>query len=781
MKQRTNKLLSLVLTLALVAGMTPMLTQPAQASDTWTVIDKSTVKASEIPAGAMIALEKNTVLILDKDLSIECIDAWDYEANKCYELTVRDSGGHKLIVNAPESDYGINVHSFTQESGTVEIKTGWEDSGGLFAEQGDIIIQGGTLKVDSKNNGIYAKNGNIQISDATVDITTEESSAGGMTTQSTGNISITDSKVNIVSGTVGINCRSNGSITITNSDLHVKTNNNGIGSSRSVRIKDSTVYIEAKVYSIVSDGAVSYIDNSAVKATARLEEEMDFIGYSPEPEILWSKNRDGSGAVKWTGTPPLTSGQVQYFEVNRPGESTLPPDDPEEKAYYVFVGGGTANKATAKAGESVSITGMWGQSEFTFEGWEVISGNAVLKDPTQEVTSFTMPAEDVTIGGKYKHFAIDPSGNTSEKPNPFVDVASGNYFYEPVLWAYYRNPQVTNGIDASHFGPEQTVTRGQCVTFLWRAMGCPKASSTNNPFVDVKSGEYWYEPILWAVEKGITVGTDANHFSPTQTLSTAHIATFLYRCLGIGKDGWYEEAGNWALKEGLLSETGLTVSDKVGCPRGAVVTFLYRELAKPADNGAVNELDKNEFLLYVEDVLKVTGRGTIVSGRVVNGSVRVGDKVVLNSYEDKYKSPTKEPFTVLGIEMFRKQLDEAQKGDNVGILISNDTSLKVQYGAALLKDKSTMKNTPGFYVGTVKLNNTRKNALQKGDTFQLKWPGSDVSAMLMDLNGTDLKPNSTRTGVSVVLTHPVVWYVGQTLEIRSGGKVWGTFTITEIK
>ena len=167
------------------------------------------------------------------------------------------------------------------------------------------------------------------------------------------------------------------------------------------------------------------------------------------------------------------------------------------------------------------------------------------------------------------------------------------------------------------------------------------------------------------------------------------------RCLGIGKDGWYEEAGNWALKEGLLSETGLTVSDKVGCPRGAVVTFLYRELAKPADNGAVNELDKNEFLIYVEDVLKVTGRGTIVSGRVVNGSVRVGDKVVLNSYEDKHKSPTKEPFTVLGIEMFRKQLDEAQKGDNVGILISNDTSLKVQYGAALLKDKSTMKNTPG--------------------------------------------------------------------------------------
>ncbi len=166
------------------------------------------------------------------------------------------------------------------------------------------------------------------------------------------------------------------------------------------------------------------------------------------------------------------------------------------------------------------------------------------------------------------------------KKNPFEDVKETDYFYDAVLWAYYAKPQVTNGIDTTHFGPTSTVTRGQAVTFLWRAMGCPEPTTKTNPFVDVPETEYYYKPILWAVEKGITKGTDATHFTPNQTCSTAHILTFLYRTLGIGTDGWYQVAEAWAKGAGLLEGLTLKVEPGVDCPRADVVLFLYRQLAK---------------------------------------------------------------------------------------------------------------------------------------------------------------------------------------------------------
>ena len=169
----------------------------------------------------------------------------------------------------------------------------------------------------------------------------------------------------------------------------------------------------------------------------------------------------------------------------------------------------------------------------------------------------------------------DPAG-----PNPFTDVKAEDYFYDAVQWAYYANPQITNGMDDTHFVPSSTVTRGQCVTFLWRSQGCPEPSTARNPFSDVPSGQYYYKAVLWAVEQGITNGTDASHFSPNQTLSTAHITTFLYRTLGIGSDGWYQEAANWATKQNLLLGMNLMVAPGVDCPRGAVVTLLYRQLGR---------------------------------------------------------------------------------------------------------------------------------------------------------------------------------------------------------
>ncbi len=162
---------------------------------------------------------------------------------------------------------------------------------------------------------------------------------------------------------------------------------------------------------------------------------------------------------------------------------------------------------------------------------------------------------------------------------PFSDVTSSDYFFEPVIWAYSEG--VTTGTTASRFAPESTCTRAQVVTFLWRAMGKPETSSPDNPFEDVKESDYFYKPVLWAIEKGITTGTSAKRFSPDVTCTNAHILTFIWRAIGTVKSSstgeWYSEALDWATANCLLDGTYTGDFDvNKGCPRANVVTYLFR-------------------------------------------------------------------------------------------------------------------------------------------------------------------------------------------------------------
>ena len=221
---------------------------------------------------------------------------------------------------------------------------------------------------------------------------------------------------------------------------------------------------------------------------------------------------------------------------------------------------------------SSAAPSSWVAADVYLNGKLVYRGDPLWGDGTH-LDAYTNSENDYEKNLEFSaHFVASPG-------LPFTDVSEADYYFEAVRWAYNHEPQVTNGMSETTFGPELTVTRGQCVTFLWRAMGCPEPASGQNPFADVNESDYYYKAVLWAVESGITNGVDATHFAPDLTLSTAHIATFLYRTLGIGADGWYAEAADWAAQEGLLDDTGLTVDPGVDCPRGVVVTFLYRELA----------------------------------------------------------------------------------------------------------------------------------------------------------------------------------------------------------
>lgn len=114
--------------------------------------------------------------------------------------------------------------------------------------------------------------------------------------------------------------------------------------------------------------------------------------------------------------------------------------------------------------------------------------------------------------------------------NPFLDISKNAYYYEPVLWAVYRG--ITTGLDESHFGPDAVCNRAQLVTFLWRAAGKPEPRSRENPFVDVPDGCFYEQAVLWAYENGITTGTDGTHFSPEALCNRAQVVTFLHRSRG---------------------------------------------------------------------------------------------------------------------------------------------------------------------------------------------------------------------------------------------------------
>ena len=203
-------------------------------------------------------------------------------------------------------------------------------------------------------------------------------------------------------------------------------------------------------------------------------------------------------------------------------------------------------------------------------------------------TATTQAALDEALTG-----LLEAIEGLEENAFQFDDVKDPEaYYYDAVYWAFYHEPQVTTGTSDTTFGPGKDVTRGQAVTFLWRAAGEPKATSSNNPFEDVKESAFYYDAVLWAVEKGITTGTSSTKFTPNGTCTKAHIITFIWRWLGepaatgaspftdVTESNWYYKSALWANENGLVDEATGVTADKFNpletCTRGATVTFLYR-------------------------------------------------------------------------------------------------------------------------------------------------------------------------------------------------------------
>ena len=177
--------------------------------------------------------------------------------------------------------------------------------------------------------------------------------------------------------------------------------------------------------------------------------------------------------------------------------------------------------------------------------------------------------------------------NGGVTPPIFSDVTPGSYYEEPVEWAVENG--ITYGLTETEFGTKEPCKRSQVVTFLWRAAGSPAPKSTAHSFVDVKKGSFYEKAVLWAVENGITVGTDTTHFDPDLPCTRAQVVTFLWRAAGkpaasgeipfkdVPASKWYAQPVLWAVQNGITYGMTDTEFDTDGlCTRAQVVTFLYR-------------------------------------------------------------------------------------------------------------------------------------------------------------------------------------------------------------
>ena len=255
-----------------------------------------------------------------------------------------------------------------------------------------------------------------------------------------------------------------------------------------------------------------------------------------------------------------------------PGAPTYPATAPA-----VPNGTVTVSPANASKGANVTVTVK------PNEGYEL--GSLAVKDASGDL----LPLADL---GNGKYSFVMPDGKVSVEAEfvktaatSFADVPANDYFADAVKWAVDKD--VTNGLTDTMFGPYESCTRTQIVTFLWRAAGSPEPRTASS-FTDVPASAYYAKAVAWAIENGITNGMTETTFAPNATCTRGQSVTFLYRALkgtasgstnftDVKSDAFYTDAINWAVANNVTNGTSnTTFSPNADCTRAEIVTFLYR-------------------------------------------------------------------------------------------------------------------------------------------------------------------------------------------------------------
>ncbi len=327
-----------------------------------------------------------------------------------------------------------------------------------------------------------------------------------------------------------------------------------------IKVADGLTFVEESV-TLGSNAKTLFgetFEYTSPKDTENPAEELPYVSwYSAEGEDVTNKSK--IELMKFKCTVDKEASLDKLYEVGL--------------AEVAVAAGSTQNYADLSALTKVT-------PHFVYAAKPTTGAPSTPTEPTEPTTP-SEPEEEPTVTPEDKP-------QTPEKPaNPFKDVANGVYYFDPVLWAVENN--ITSGTSATAFSPDLSCTRGQTVTFLWRAAGCPTPTLTENPFTDVKPGSYYYDAVLWAVEKGITTGMSETTFAPDATVNRAQTVTFLWRSADkpevtaanpfadVKAGEYFEKAVLWAANENITTgTTETTFAPNSECTRGQIVTFIYR-------------------------------------------------------------------------------------------------------------------------------------------------------------------------------------------------------------
>ena len=334
------------------------------------------------------------------------------------------------------------------------------------------------------------------------------------------------------------------------------------GNAITVKLPLPTGFKPEQIKHISSDGSVEYFLKTAKRGAK-----------------LFTVDSDNCAVFTITKFSTFElSGTVTYVEPSYYSGSSSAP------TYSVTVdktenGSVTVSPKSASKGDTVTVT-VKPDSGYVLETLTVTDKNGnelTLKDKGNGKYTFTMPAGKVEVKATFME--------DNSVLNFFYDVPNGAYFYEAVKWAVENG--ITTGVGNDLFAPEQSCTRAQIVTFLWRAAGSPEPKTASS-FTDVSASAYYAKAVAWAVENGITNGMTETTFAPDATCTRGQSVTFLYRALkgtasgstnftDVKSDAFYADAISWAVANNVTNGTSnTTFSPNADCTRAEIVTFLYR-------------------------------------------------------------------------------------------------------------------------------------------------------------------------------------------------------------
>ena len=326
----------------------------------------------------------------------------------------------------------------------------------------------------------------------------------------------------------------------------------------------------------LADAALT-LDGSTLKPNTGTLEWVDDKGNARPGDTKVEANT----SYKWRFTPAdanytTLTGSIELYHKSSSGGSGW---------YYTYY----TIKATAGTNGSISPSGWTSVRDGRDQTFTITpdKGYAVAKvlvdgKSVGAVKSYTFKnvTKDHTIE------AIFMKSNGNPQTGVFVDVAEGSYYEEAIDWAVEKG--ITNGVSSNMFAPNDPCTRAQIVTFLWRAAGSPAPKSMSS-FTDVPADAFYAKAVAWAVENGITGGTGDGKFSPDATCTRAQSVTFLYRAAGspkvsssaefgdVATNTYYADAVAWAAKNGITGGIGGGLfGSNNDCTRAQIVTFLYR-------------------------------------------------------------------------------------------------------------------------------------------------------------------------------------------------------------